>query len=177
MYLLVSLSIWWLLWNFRSFPWFPAFPAIPENRPGLKICYPEYFQKSCFEDLKFLTEHPWNFTENVIRTKNFQVYSLQSIPILRISNCPHTEKFETLESCFNTFHPLDSFFIICKFTISYLIIFSLYILWITFDEFSPWQCIVFCLISSQERANIIVFDSKSVIKNQLKNKQAKSIFY
>ena len=65
----------------------------------------------------------------------------------------------------NTFHPVDSFFLISKLII--LINFSLYILWIRIYEFSPLQCLVLFLISSQERTNI----------NCIKKQTSKNIFY
>ena len=42
------------------------------------------------------------------------------------------------------------------------------------DEFSPRQCLVLCLISSQERAKNI---NNQQYKINLKNKQTKKIFY
>ena len=42
------------------------------------------------------------------------------------------------------------------------------------DEFSPWQCLVLCSVSSQERANknklFLIFDTKLTSKiNKLKH--------
>ena len=34
---------------------------------------------------------------------------------LKIQNDAHTQKFKALKSYFNTFHPVDSFFLICNF--------------------------------------------------------------
>ena len=80
-------------------------------------------------------------------------------------NDAHTQKFKKLKICLNTFHPVDSFFLISKLII--LINFSLYILWIRIYEFSPLQCLVLFLISSQERTNI----------NCIKKQTSKNIFY
>ena len=35
------------------------------------------FKKNYFKDLKFLTQHPWNFTKMYYEIKLFQFYSLQ----------------------------------------------------------------------------------------------------
>ena len=84
-------------------------------------------------------------------------------------------KFKTLTSCFNNFHPI---FISSHLQVHFFpeIFFSLYILWIKMGEFSYWQCLVSCLISSQGRTNkhnlCLNFN-----KIDLKNKQAKNIFY
>ena len=49
-----------------------------------------------------------------------------------------------------------------------LIPFSLYTSWIKIHELSPWQCLVLCLISSQERANkhklSLTINTKSTLK-------------
>ena len=90
-----------------------------------------------------------------------------------ISKFIHCIQFQL--SCFNTFHFVDYVFLNYKFTI--LINFSLYILWIKIDKFSPWQCLVFCLISNKKRANKhklhLVFNTKST-SYQI-NKSAKNI--
>ena len=103
-------------------------------------------------------------------TRNvFQVYSLQSVRALCIRKwCAHFEVawivFILSVHCFN----------MCMFTIFLWIYFSLYTLW---RKISSWRCLVLRLISSQERGNRqILFDIKSV-KQKLKNRQARNIFY
>ena len=94
-----------------------------------------------------LTESVWNFAKNVsklIHCNQFQ-FCVQG-------NVARPRKLKTFKSCFNAFLTDDSLFLIWKFTIFILIIFFLYILWIKIHNFSPWQCFVLRLISSQERA-------------------------
>ena len=64
-------------------------------------------------------------------------------------------------------------FLICKFTIFFLTAFFLYILWTIIDELSRWQCLILCLISSQERVSrnklSLIFNTKLTSKmNKLK---------
>ena len=126
--------------------------------------------------MKPLTEHPWNFSINVLWNQTFPslFIAISSSFVYKEINA-HTQKFKKLKGSFNAFHPVDSFFLICKFSISTH--FSLYILWTKIDKFSPWQGLVLCLISSLETAKknklYLMFNTKSTYKN----KQARNIFY
>ena len=76
---------------------------------------------------------------------------------------------------------LYSFFLIWNFTVFLFLNFSLYILWI--NKFSSWQCLTFCLISIQERANIqkllcykINFKDENILKYLLFKRQVRWSF-
>ena len=103
--------------------------------------------------LKFLREHPGILLKMHYEIKPLHVYSLQLLQFCESGDDAHIQKFKISKKCFNTFHPVDSLFLICKFTILLLMDFSFYILLSKINEFSPWQCVLLCLISSQERAN------------------------
>ena len=141
----------------------------------LKAIIQNYFKKIAFKIWNSLQKIYGIFLKMCYEIKLFQVYSLQSVSILCIRKW--CIQIKTLKSCFNTFHPVHSFFLICKFTIFLLIKFPFYILWIKVVEFFPWQCIVLCLTSNQGRSNkrklCLMFNRKLTSKN----KQAKSNFY
>ena len=61
-------------------------------------------------------------------------------------------------------------FLLSVSSVSLFLKFSSYILWITVNKFSPWQCLIWCLISIEERANkyklFSIFNRKSTSKQK-----------
>ena len=123
---------------------------------NIKSCNPELILKVFLRIYNSLQNIHRILLKMYHEIKLFQVCPLQLVPVLSIKK----------KSCFNTFHYVDSFFLICKFTIFLLIKFFLYILWIKIDEFSHWQSLILCLTSSQDGATNINC-IWSFIQNQL----------
>ena len=86
----------------------------------------------------------WNFSQNIrgiflkmhCKIRLFQVDSLQLAPVLCIKKWCSDSEIQTLKSCFNTFDTVDSPFLVCMFTLFFLIHFSKH-LRIKIDEFPP----------------------------------------
>ena len=53
----------------------------------LKAVMQNKFKKNYFKDLKFLTQHLWNFTKMYYEIKIFLFYSLQWVSVLWIRKC------------------------------------------------------------------------------------------
>ena len=78
------------------------------------------------------------------------------------------KKFKTLKSCFNTFHPIRSFFSHMQLHyFSFHNFFLIHILRIKKDEFSV-PCFVFNFTSRKNKQIKILFDRKFLIQNQLR---------
>ena len=82
----------------------------------LKAIYSGSNIKKCFKNLKFLTEHLWNFTKNVFQNQTFQNIFIATVPVLCIWKwCTQSQVQKIkLKGCFNTFLPVDSFFLTYK---------------------------------------------------------------
>ena len=132
-------SLWVVIWSYK-WTWlenisiFYNFLILKFQDLVFKVIYSSSNIKSCYPEL-VLKKSIWNSLQNICgiflkiysEIKLFQVYSLQWVPVFCIKKWYTHSEIQNAKKMLNTFNPVDSFFLIIKFTIFLLINFFLYI--------------------------------------------------